>query len=296
MKITDYVSNVQTFKKSELSQLVTVLQVSASDLLGNLERMHANKISLEAQINQWAVTKSIVAGLNNNGFRGISFEKAVEAALATVVDLSAALDKLISKDKDNVWDGKLINLRQANILMSIEQIDQWLKYTTLVYSVLISLNNKANQHIDNTASKLDLRFLTQTLEYYKGTLLWLLKGSKAIIADLNAIPEVDVTEGSISVMEGSGMRTLLASQELGVHNFNPKYWWKLNRMKNHVAEIEQIRLNNETFAMKISQAVNLKNGANDADLDQRIEDYQDRILKGTARIAEIDNMYRSANG
>lgn len=296
MKITDYVSNVQTFKKSELSQLVTVLQVSASDLLGNLERMRANKISLETQINQWAVTKSIVAGLNNNGFRGISFEKAVEAALGTVVELSAALDKLISKDKDSTWDGKLINLRQANILMSIEQIDQWLKYTTLVYSVLISLNNKANQHVDNTASKLDLRFLTQTLEYYKGTLLWLLKGSKAIIADLSTIPEVEVTEASIGVMEGSGMRTLLATQELGIHSFNPKYWWKLNRMKNHVAEIEQIRLNNETFAMKISQAVNQKNGTNDADLDQRIEDYQDRILKGTARIAEIDNMYRSANG
>lgn len=296
MKITDYVSNVQTFKKTELSQLITVLQVSATDLLGNLERMHVNKIDLTPQINQWAITKSIIAGLNNNGFRGISFEKAVEAGLATVVDLTAALEKLISKDKDSVWDGKLINLRQANILMSIEQIDQWLKYTTLVYNVLISLSNKANQHVDNTASKLDLRFLNQTLEYYKGTLLWLLKGSRAIIADLNAIAEVEVTESSIGVMEGSGMRTLLATQELGVHSFNPKYWWKLNRMKSHVAEIEQIRLNNEHFAMKISQAVNLKNGANDADLDERIEDYQDRILKGTVRIAEIDNMYRSANG
>jgi len=296
MKITDYVSNVQTFKKTELSQLITVLQVSASDLLGNLERMHANKIDLSTPIAQWAITKSIVTGLNNNGFRGISFEKAVESALATVVDLTAALEKLISKDKDSIWDGKLINLRQANILMSIEQIDQWLKYTTLVYNVLISLSNKANQHVDNTANKLDLRFLNQTLEYYKGTLLWLLKGSRAIIADLNAIAEVEVTEGSMSVMEGSGMRTTLASQELGVHNFNPKYWWKLNRMKSHVAEIEQIRLNNEHFAMKISQAVNLKNGTNDADLDERIEDYQDRILKGTVRIAEIDNMYRSANG
>jgi hypothetical protein len=296
MKITDYVSNVQTFKKTELSQLITVLQVSASDLLGNLERMHANKIDLSTPIAQWAITKSIVAGLNNNGFRGISFEKAVESALATVVDLTAALEKLISKDKDSIWDGKLINLRQANILMSIEQIDQWLKYTTLVYNVLISLSNKANQHVDNTANKLDLRFLNQTLEYYKGTLLWLLKGSRAIIADLNAIAEVEVTEGSMSVMEGSGMRTTLASQELGVHNFNPKYWWKLNRMKSHVAEIEQIRLNNEHFAMKINQAVNLKNGTNDADLDERIEDYQDRILKGTVRIAEIDNMYRSANG
>lgn len=296
MKITDYVSNVQTFKKGELSQLVTVLQVSATDLLGNLERMHVNKISLDTQINQWAITKSIVAGLNNNGFRGISFEKAVESALATVVDLSDALDKMISKDKDSVWDGKLINLRQANILMSIEQIDQWLKYTTLVYNVLISLNNKANQHVDNTASKLDLRWLNQTLEYYKGTLLWLLKGSKAIIADLNNIAEVEVTESSIGVMEGSGMRTTLTNQQLGIHNFNPKYWWKLNRMKSHVAEIEQIRLNNEHFAMKINQAVNQKNGTNDADLDERIEDYQDRILKGTARIAEIDNMYRSANG
>ena len=296
MKITDYVSNVQTFKKTELSQLITVLQVSASDLLGNLERMHANKIDLSTPIAQWAITKSIVTGLNNNGFRGISFEKAVESALATVVDLTAALEKLISKDKDSIWDGKLINLRQANILMSIEQIDQWLKYTTLVYNVLISLSNKANQHVDNTANKLDLRFLNQTLEYYKGTLLWLLKGSRAIIADLNAIAEVEVTEGSMSVMEGSGMRTTLASQELGVHNFNPKYWWKLNRMKSHVAEIEQIRLNNEHFAMKINQAVNLKNGTNDADLDERIEDYQDSILKGTVRIDEIDNMYRSANG
>lgn len=296
MKITDYVSNVQTFKKGELSQLVTVLQVSATDLLGNLERMHVNKISLDTQISQWAITKSIVAGLNNNGFRGISFEKAVESALVTVVDLSDALDKMISKDKDSVWDGKLINLRQANILMSIEQIDQWLKYTTLVYNVLISLNNKANQHVDNTASKLDLRWLNQTLEYYKGTLLWLLKGSKAIIADLNNIAEVEVTESSIGVMEGSGMRTTLTNQQLGIHNFNPKYWWKLNRMKSHVAEIEQIRLNNEHFAMKINQAVNQKNGTNDADLDERIEDYQDRILKGTARIAEIDNMYRSANG
>lgn len=296
MKITDYVSNVQTFKKGELSQLVTVLQVSAADLLGNLERMHVNKIDLSTQISQWAITKSIVTGLNNNGFRGISFEKAVEAALDTVVDLTKALDVLITKDKDSVWDGKLINLRQANILMSIEQIDQWLKYTTLVYNVLISLNNKANQHVDTIASKLDLRFLTQTLEYYKGTLLWLLKGSKAIIADLNNIAEVEVTESSIGVMEGSGMRTLLATQGLGVHSFNPKYWWKLNRMKSHVAEIEQIRLNNEHFAMKINQAVNQKNGTNDADLDERIEDYQDRILKGTARITEIDNMYRSANG
>jgi hypothetical protein len=296
MKITDYVSNVQTFKKTELSQLVTVLQVNATDLLGNLERMHVNKISLDNGINQWAITKSIVTGLNNGGYRGISFEKAVEAALGTVVDLSAALERMIIKDKDSVWDGKLINLRQANILIAIEQIDQWLKYTTLVYDVLISLNNKANQQVDNTVTKIDLRFLNQTLEYYKGTLLWLLKGSKVIIADLNNIAEVEVTEGSIGVMEGSGMKTLLATQELGIHHFNPKYWWKMNRMKSHIAEIEQIRLANERFAMKISQAVNLKNGTNDADLDERIEDYQDRILKGTARIAEIDNMYRSANG
>jgi len=296
MKITEYVSNVQTFKKSELSQLVTVLQVNATDLLGNLERMHANKINLDTQVAQWAITKSVINELNNNGFRGVSFDKAVTSAVATVADLSAALEKLISKDKDSVWDGKLLNLRQANILISIEQIDQFMKYTTLVYDVLISLHNKANQHVDNTASKLDLRFLTQTLEYYKGTLLWLLKGSKAIIADLSNIPEIDVTEGSISVMEGSGMKTMLTSQNLGVHHFNPKYWWKLNRMKNHVSEIEQIRLENERFAMKISQAVNQKNGTNDAELDDRIEDYQDRILKGTARIAEIDNMYRSANG
>lgn len=296
MKITEYVNNVQTFKKNELIRLITVLSVAASDMAGNLERMQANKVDLGVQIAQWAVTKSIARDLDNNGYRGVGFNKAMLSALQTVGTLTAFLETFVQKDKDQTWDGKLINLRQANVLMTIEQLDHWMKYTSLMYDVLFSMNNTSTQSPDSSVSKLDLRFLTQTLEYYKGTLLWLLKGSKAIITDLGNIPEVDVSEASISVMEGSNMSTLLTSQALGVHSFNPKYWWKLNRMKRHVEEIEDIRLINERFAMKITQAVNLRNGTNDADLDERIEDYQNRILKGQARIAEIDSMYRSAHG
>lgn len=296
MKITEYVNNVQTFKKSELIRLITVLSVGSTDMAGNLERILANKVNLDTQAAQWAVTKSVIRDLDNNGYRGIGFTKAILSALQTVSTLTSFLETAVQKDKDQTWDGKLINLRQANILMSIEQLDHWMKYTSLMLDVLLSLNNQSTKTGDDSVSKLDLRFLTQTLEYYKGTLLWLLKGSKAIMLDLANIPEVDVTESSIGVMEGSGMTTLLTSQSLGMHSFNPKYWWKLNRMKRHVEEIEDIRLINERFAMKITQAVNLRNGTNDAELEERIEDYQNRILRGHARIAEIDNMYRSAHG
>ncbi len=296
MNITEFVNGVQTFKKKELIQLVTVLKVTASDLLDNIERMQANKISLDSQINQWAVTKSIVRAMDDNGYRGIGFNKGVSAALHTVKSLSDQIETMITKDKDQTWDGKLINLRQANILMTIEQMDHWLKYTSLAYDVLISLNNKAESKTDNVASKFDLRFLNQTLEYYKGTFLWLLKGPVSIINDLKNIPEVEVSEASMSVMEGSDMRSTLTAQALGIHSFNPYYWYKNSRMKTHIAEIEEIRNNNERFAMKITQAVNKRNGTNDAALDEQIEDYQNRILTGRARIDEIDKMYRSSHG
>jgi len=43
--------------------------------------------------------------------------------------------------------------------------------------------------------------------------------------------------------------------------------------------------------MKISQAINKRNGSPDPDLDRRIEIYQDKIIKNDHSISEIEAQY-----
>jgi hypothetical protein len=52
-----------------------------------------------------------------------------------------------------------------------------------------------------------------------------------------------------------------------------------------------MRASNEILAMKINQAINRKNGVNDAALDKQIEVYQDAIIKHTAKIKDIEAAY-----
>lgn len=293
MDILNYVKGIPTFKKSSLLDRLSVTTVNANDLKNNIARMDANKIDLEKEINSWVISKSISRDLANGPYRGLSFNYAMDHALSTVVSLCEGLNKIVSKDRHEVWDGKLLNLRQANILNLLEHVDHFLKYTTFVYDVLITQKNKKTRDADTYLQKADARFLAQTLEFYKGTLFFLLKGSDQIIKDLNKIPEIDVDETSLSVMEGTSSKDEmeLVKNGFGVHNLNPVFWYKLGRMNMHVAEVEKARNENDTFAMKISQANNLRNGTNDAALDDQIEVYQDEIIKNVARIRSIEAQY-----
>lgn len=293
MSILKYVKGIPTFKKSSLLDRLSVISVNANDLKGNIGRMEANKIDLEKEINSWAITKSIVRELAGSPYRGLTFNFAMDHSLATVVSLCENLGKLVSKDRHEVWDGKLLNLRQANILNLLEHVDHFLKYTTFVYDVLITQKNKKARDADSYLQKADARFLAQTLDFYKGTLMFLLKGSVQIIKDLEKIPEIDVDETSLAVMEGTSDKghMELVKNGFGVHNLNPVFWWKLGRMNMHVAEVDKARNENDTFAMKISQANNLRNGTNDATLDEQILVYQDEIIKNVARINAIEAQY-----
>lgn len=293
MDILNYVKGIPTFKKSNLLDRLSVTTVNANDLKGNIGRMEANKIDVEREVNSWVITKSIVRDLAASPYRGLTFNFAMDHALSTIASLCEGLGKLVSKDRNDVWDGKLLNLRQANILNTLEHIDHFLKYTTFVYDVLLTQKNKKARDADSYLQKTDARFLAQTLEFYKGTLMFLLKGSVQILKDLEKIPEVDVDETSLSVLEGttSKKEMELIKNGFGVHNLNPVFWWKLGRMNMHVAEVDKARNENDTFAMKINQANNLRNGVNDAALDEQIEVYQDEIIKNVARINAIEAQY-----
>lgn len=293
MDILSYVKGVPTFKKRELLDKIATLTVIATDLTANITRLEANKIDLGHEINKWAITKSIVRDLDNAGYRGVGFNHAIKNCLTTIVAVADGLGKMVQKDRNETWDGKLMNLRQANLLNLLEHSEHWLKFTSMVYDVLMTLKNGGATDPERYLAKTDIRFINGTVDFYKGTTLQLLQGSRTVIAKLEAIPEVDVTETSIAVLEGTEDKSLtqILKQGFGVHNLNPVFWYKLSKMNLNLARIEKARRDNETFAMKISQAVNKKNGVEDADLDNQIEIYQDQIIKNVALIESIEADY-----
>lgn len=293
MDILSFVKNVKTFKKSQLIDKLSALQVITRDLEANLERLTVNKISLDHQINQWAVTQSVVKHLDNSGYRGVGYLRMVTGNLTTLSALYPSLIKLVQQNKDEIWDGKILNLRQANLLNLIEHIEHWLKYTTLSFDVLMSLHNKATTSPELAASKADARWLNGTLEFYKGTCLELLKGSRLILQALEAVPEIEVSETSVAVLESTEGKDKLdmLKKGFGVHQLNPLFWFGLANMKYNLAVIEKARRDNELFAAQISRAVNQKNGVNDAALDEQIEVYRDEIIKNVALMERIENSY-----
>lgn len=293
MDILSYVKGVKTFKKSQLVDKLATVQVIARDLHANIERLEVNKIDLGHSINQWMISKGVVRSLDNAGFRGVGFNHAMKANLMTVQSLSQSLTKLVQSSKHEIWDGKLLDLRQANLLNLIEHTEYWLKYTSLMYDVLITLHNKKTSSPETHLAKSDIRWINGTAEFYKTTTLELMKGSRAILQGLEAIPEVEVTESSLAVLEATEEKatTDMLKQGFGVHQLNPMFWVGLARMNYNLAVIDKARRENEMFAAKISQAVNLKNGTDDASLDEQIEVYQDEIIKNVNLIETIEAQY-----
>lgn len=293
MDLLTYVRGVKTFKKSQLIEKLDTVMVIARDLHGNIERLEANKIDLGHEINQWIISKSVLRFLESSGYRGVTFNHAMKTALMTVQAMVPVLSKLVKSDRNEVWDGKILNLRQANLLNIVEHTEHWLKFTGLVYDVLLTLHNKKVQAPESHLAKSDARWLNGTVEFYKTTTVELLKGSRILIQALEAVPEIDVTEGSLSVLEATETDAPIdmMKQGFGVHQLNPVFWISLGRMNYNLARIDKARRDNELFAMKISQAANLKNGTDDAQLDEQIAVYQDEIIKNVNLIEEIEKNY-----
>jgi len=291
MNIFEYVRGVKTFKKIELIAQLNNVSVAADDLFANIQRLEANKVNLDQDISQWALTRGIVRGLEQSGYRN-GLVPATKNGCLVIAALAPALKKMIQGYREEVWDGKLLTLRQANILNLIEHTAHWVQYSNMVYSVLLDLHMKKAQTGDSLMSKADLKFINGTVDFYKSVTISLLRGARVLIAELEGLSDVEISETSLAVLEGTGCGQIdLTKRGFGVHNLNPVFWYGLVKMNLNVARIEKLRANNELFAAKISQAINLKNGTNDADLDLRIEEYQDEIIKATETIESIERQY-----
>ena len=294
MDILSYTGKVKTFNENELYGLLAAIQVSTNDLLANIDQIKANNLVAEvnAAADGWVITKSITKSLHDKGYRGSTFLNNVEFGLSANKILVVGLEKLVREYRTKIWDGKLVTLRQANILNMVEHIHFWVDYTSKILDVVLTINlNKADP--SKYLSAHDQKWLAGTIDYYKHFTSELLKGSKAILATLDKVPDIDVSEVSLDVLEttsGKGS-TDIVGKGFGIHNLNPMFWIGLGIKNINLARIENMRAKNQQHAMKISQAINKRDGTNDPQIDRQIEIYQDKIVRNEHEIEQIIKSY-----
>lgn len=291
MDIINYAGKVKTFKSSEIMMLVQSPAVGANDLIGKVELVKANSINLDNEIETWFVTKSIQKNLAASSFKS-PFLNAIEFNARCITMVALDLKRLVGEYKDKIWDGKLLTIKQANILNTIEMFTFWVNYSQTLLDVLITMSNEGIA-AEKYMTGHDLKHVNDTKGLYEQLSIELLKGSKYFIKRLEAMHDVPVDENSVSVLESTEGKDQvdILTKGFGIHLITPIFWVSLARSRIQLARIEQMRRKNEQFAMKISQAINLKQGNDDPQLDRRIEVYQDAIIKNEAAIARIEASY-----
>lgn len=292
MDAIEYSAGVQTFKEGDVISSLLNISVSATDLESNLSRIRNSGVDLSGVSAQWVITKGLDKFLRAQGLSMHDLVETIATGVSTIQSLVPEVTKLIRGYNEKIWDGKLLTLKQVNILNLIEHLTFWIKYVRMIFDVLLTMNNKDLQP-EQYLSKYDTRWINGTELFFRQLTAELLKGSRAVLARLNAMADVEVSQNSLDVLESmeGGAKVDLLKQGFGVHMVNPIFWFHLAWAKINIMRIEQMRRDNELFAMKISQAINKKGGNEDPRLEREIEIYQDEIIKNTVAIEQIEKKY-----
>lgn len=296
MDILSYTGKVKTVTTNELFTLLAEIRVNAGGVMANIENIKANNLADEFNqyASQWVLTKSIEKAVGDKGFRGSSLLDNIAYGMAAITSGLDGLDKLIKGQNEKVWDGKLLNLRQANILNFIEYVQFWTKYSGMLLDVVLSMVMDKKADGNHYLNGHDTKWLMGTSEFYKHFTVELLKGSRALITRLEKIPAIELTSSSIDVLEntnGGKGSTDLIGRGFGVHNINPVFWYGLAKKEINLKRIDTMRAANQKHAMKISQAVNRRDGTNDPQIDRQIDIYQRKIELNENAIEEIIKEY-----
>lgn len=296
MDILSYTGKVKTVTTAELFTLLAEIRVNTNGVLANIENIKANNLveDFDKYADQWILTKSISKAVQDKGFRGSTLLANVAYGLASISSGLDGLDKLIKGQNEKVWDGKMLNLRQANILNFIEYIQFWVDYSSKIIDVVLSMILDKRADGNHYLNGHDTKWLLGTADFYKHFTVELLKGSRAFLAKLEKIPSVELTSTSLDVLEStSGGKDAvdIVGRGFGIHNINPMFWYGLAEKEINLKRIDSMRAKNQKHAMKISQAVNRRDGTNDPQIDREIEIYQKKIILNEAAIEQIIKGY-----
>lgn len=296
MDILSYASKVKTVTTSELFTYIAEIKVNSSGILANIDNIKANNLTPDflERSSAWVVTRSIEKAVADKGFRGSTMLDNIQFGMNAISTSMEGVEKLIKGYKEKVWDGKVMTLRQANILNFLEYSTFWIEYSSKLINVVLSLVLDKTDNANAYLNAHNTKWLSGTSEFYKHFTVELLKGSRNLVSTLEKIPDVEITDTSIDVLESTAGKnsTDLLGKGFGIHHLTPVFWFGLAKKEVNLMRIDTMRKNNQTYAMKISQAINRRDGTNNPRIDREIEIYQDKIEKNEYAIEQIIKDYQ----
>lgn len=290
-----YAKSVKSVDARNIRSLLSTIDAGSKDFVDSLGRLKAENIDLSKN-DDWAVVASIVKNVSRviPSFNSKSpIQDVLNMAAATLSHVAPELIKLVNGYKDTVWSGHNLTVRQVYILSSIEQYEFWLSYANRLLDIMLTRQVEADFKIDRYLTKGELSFINGALEYFNTVTITLLEGKSKILKDIQTIPELDAEdETGDEILKGMGFKPPQTAQGFGIHLLNPAYWYDELVKEINLIRIKRMQENNEYLAMKINQAINQKNGQDDAALDFRLETYRNKIIKNTAKMNEIVDSYK----
>jgi len=294
--ISAYASSVKNVSRKNILTLISTIDVTAHDLIDHANRLESAGLTLSNESGAWAVTKSISGNVAktvpqfNAGTPTLSIVKTVAEVITHLTDY---LKKQVAGYKEELWSGETMTVRQVYLLSTVEQLDFWTRYATKLLDVLLSMSSETGFVLDKYLTKNELMFLNGSSLYFSNITASLLKGKTVLMKEIDAIPEIDADDqSSMEIMQGLGGKKPEMARGFGIHYLNPKYWYDSLMREIDLHRIRNAQEQNEYLGMKINQAINQKNGSNDASLDHRIEVYREKIVKNSGTINKIVESYQ----
>lgn len=291
MKITQFAKNIKPLSKADALKNINETKMFVETISDSFREAKAAGIHMDTIFS--ATGQQRLAQDISKSLPGVlSLENIMMGCINGADSIIKEAIAIIQASKQNLMSGETMTIRQANALMCVSAIDLWVDYTNrlLNYGMMRQMKSGKNKAIKRP----DQDFFTSAGPSYVDITKMLFESFGIIIKRLKAMPEVPVDEQTVDVLESTkGVDAVLAMpvRGLGIHNFNPIYYYKSVKME---IDLARIRSHNERIDMNAALIQQLQDemiGNPNAARESVISKLEDRIIKSQATIQRIQESY-----
>lgn len=257
--------------------------------------------------NKWNKTfNDKIMGLRNFNFRNRQFRLRTENGIIAIYNVLSQLNQrltflndLIEKSFNDDIVGTELSYQQANLIRLVEMSEFFLIYARRVAILLVSNEYEAIEKNPSTATpftKGDLKWLEVNMQAFLSILAIYSTEEDNFVRAVKQIPDIQVPENpeeDALVKKVHGNKV----DELGLgfvpYVLNPIYHIRMKIVEWRHHRIESAKAERELLELRIQQYIMKRNGADNAKMDQVINNAQESLKKLNKKIADMEESYNA---
>lgn len=262
-----------------------------NDTLSLLADNSENLKAAEAYVQRNAVLKGIESDIKKGIDSRSTLLSGLRFSIGQLLQWLPRLRERIVKGRTDVFDAETITFQEKGILDSISAVNFFNRYAGLVADIVITQSAK-EVNMAQFLTKVDVTFFNNTPKYFSKLVVRFSQSLKSLESMIDDLTDETYDAQSEEIIRASiGDGAVSVQRNLAPHELNPRFWWRMRRMKKDVKRIEDANADIDMLAMKIARLNNRRTGVEDPSLERQIETYQDEIIKRHSRIAQIEARY-----